>query len=547
MLQAQWSYEEFSDRPAYMLHDGPPFANGEAHMGHVLNKLLKDTTARYWRTQGYSVQFRPGFDTHGLPTELKVLQSLTEVERANLSPLELRQRCRELAQANVAKQSAVFQRLGVSADWENPYLTSSNYYEAAQLEALAQLLEQGYLFYGDREVWYSPSSQTVLAESELEYAADGTPLDWRTKQPVERRQMQQWFLDLSRMRIQALTVVDTVNWGSENAKTRFVSMLGDRPDWCVSRQRSWGLPLPAFYDAQGKPFMTPETVRHFAALLQEQGSDAWWTLPVAELLPASLQPLAPTLTKGFDTLDVWLDSGLSWMTVLNGQTADLYLEGSDQHRGWFQSSLLTSVALTGKVPFKTVLTHGFVLDGNGRKMSKSEGNVVSPLELLESTNADVLRLWALSGNYENDLRVSEAHLKSTTKDYLKFRQTLRFMLQNLFDFEPNHLLPESDLLPEDKAALDQQRSLLASVDQAYQNYRYNEVLRLLKTNLANLSNYFGTESTGLKPRLYQCYENSFNSLERRSGQSTLFYLLQEFLPTLEPVLPHLVQELRNHQ
>ncbi len=354
MLQQEWRLPEHDDnQDTFLLHDGPPYANGKTHAGHALNKVLKDFHNRYWLTQGKNVNFRPGFDCHGLPTEMKVLESLTPEQRTNMNPLELRRLCREYANNAYQQQTTSLQRLGVLADWENPYLTMSPEYESRQLEGLARMLELNLLYRAEKEVWYSPSTNTALAEAELEYLPSDTkkenPLDWRTKQPVERRLMTQWFVDLSNLRSQAQSVAEQVDWGTEESKNRFTSMLSNRPDWCVSRQRAWGLPLPAFYhNKTNQPLLTAETVRHFAQLVADHGSDCWWSMSNEELLPAAYRSQANEYRRGFDTLDVWMDSGLSWLAVMGEDaTADLYLEGSDQHRGWFQSSLLTSVALTG--------------------------------------------------------------------------------------------------------------------------------------------------------------------------------------------------------
>jgi isoleucyl-tRNA synthetase len=269
-------------------------------------------------------------------------------------------------------------------------------------------------------------------------------------------------------------------------------------------------------------------------------------MSTSELLPASEQADAALYRTGSDTLDVWLDSGLSWAAALNGEASDLVLEGSDQHRGWFQSSLLTAAALTGRAPFKTVLTHGFVLDESGRKMSKSEGNTLDPLDVVNQYSADVLRLWAVAGNYHQDLRVGDASLLQAQDSYLKFRRTLRFMLANLFDFDATS---QPALLPEDQAALDQLAELRSQVQAAYESCDFNEALRLLQNYAAqNLSrDWFGTETTGLKARLYLCYEGAADSSDRRSGQSALYQACQTLTALLEPMLPHLAQEVRNHQ
>ncbi len=467
--------------------------------------------SRYQLSQGKNVDFRLGFDCHGLPTEMKVLEVLPPEQRLNMNPLELRQLCREYALNAVESQKRSLKRLGVLADWEKTYLTMSPAYESRQLEGLARMLELNLLYRAEKEVWYSPSTGTALAEAELEFLPEDTqkefPLDWRTQQPVERRLMTQWFLDLSSLRSQAQKVAKQVNWGSSKAKNRFTSMLQNRPDWCVSRQRVWGLPLPAFYHNQtNEPLLTPETVRYCASLVAQNGSDCWWSLTVEELLPDGYN--AKDYHKGFDTLDVWLDSGLSWFAVLGEEvTADLYLEGSDQHRGWFQSSLLTCVAVTGRAPFKQVLTHGFVLDGNGKKMSKSQGNVVDLMDVVNQHSADVFRLWVASQDYSKGVSLTNESLQQSKLNYLKLRQTYRFMLSNLFDFTPDLKLNESDLLLEDKEALEVFSNFKSRMNECYENNNFNGVTKLLFNYLATdfSRNWLKTETTGLKRRLYLCY------------------------------------------
>jgi isoleucyl-tRNA synthetase len=555
LLQKEWQLPEQNENQSnFLLHDGPPYANGKTHVGHALNKVLKDFHNRYWLTQGKNVNFRPGFDCHGLPTEMKVLESLTPEQRTNMNSLELRRLCREYADNAYRQQTTSLQRLGVLADWTNPYLTMSPEYESRQLEGLARMLELNLLYRAEKEVWYSPSTKTALAEAELEYLPNDTnkenPLDWRTKQPVERRMMTQWFVDLSELRSQSESVSEQVDWGNEESKNRFTSMLSARPDWCVSRQRVWGLPLPVFYHNEtNQPLLTPETVRHFAQLVAEHSSDCWWSMSNEELLPQTYQTTANEYHRGFDTLDVWMDSGLSWLAVMGENvTADLYLEGSDQHRGWFQSSLLTSVALTGHAPFKKVLTHGFVLDGDGRKMSKSEGNVVDPLDLVEQYSADVFRLWVASCDYSKDVYLSKNSLERSKNNYMKMRQTYRFMLSNLFDFSSEMALESKDLLHEDQKALEAFNQFQQQMHNAYQSSNFAEAHKLLFNYLANdfSKDWLKTETTGLKGRLYLCYENNRNAYERRSGQTALNLVLRGLLELTEPFLPHLTSETKKH-
>jgi isoleucyl-tRNA synthetase len=524
--------------PTFVVHDGPPYANGKVHVGHALNKTLKDMAVRYRRGQGERVEFRPGFDCHGLPTELKMLQELTEEERDTLSPLELRRRCRAYAAKAVSDQVEAFKRLGVSADWDNPYLTMSPAYEARELEAVALLLEKGLLFRGDRTVWWSESSQSVLANAELEYREDGTPVDWRTGEPVEERSMRQWFLDLTKM--QDLDEVEKVDWGA--SKKRFLSTMSDRKEWCVSRQRIWGLPIPAFYHKDtGEALMTPETVRHFANLVASNpnGSDAWWELPVEELLPQEYE--SADYVKGNDTFDVWLDSGLSWFANFGEGQVDLCWEGSDQHRGWFQSSFLTGVGLQGRAPFKTCLSHGFVLDGEGNKMSKSKGNTLDPLEFANEFGADTLRLWVAAGDYNQDLRASQGSLDQAKGDYRKLRGLLRFCLANLFDFN-------FDVYQGHHPLVQEVAEYKSNVNKAYERYEFNKAYRLTMDFVAHVSSaYLGSETEGMKGDLYLAYEGDHSNPLRREAQAALSYLLLTLLQTLEPMTPHLVSEVQAFQ
>ncbi|KAJ9521483.1 hypothetical protein QJQ45_008884 [Haematococcus lacustris] len=655
-IQALWEqqqvYEKLLDSnpgPAFTLHDGPPYANGDLHIGHALNKVLKDIINRYQLLRGRKARFVPGWDTHGLPIELKVLQSLPgawqpgdrlwagswveagwklrgsaggQSERRSIGVTELRTKAREYALKAIDAQRNQFKRYGIWGDWSAPYITLQPGYEAAQLSVFGRMFLNGHIYRGRKPVHWSPSSRTALAEAELEYpeghksrsiyvampmeavgpnvdpedaehlkgaafaiwtttpwtipanlavavngqleyslvavqgedtvgwsckklvvASDlvpklqdklgvqllvlarlpgaslegctyrhplfervsplvlggdyittdtGTglvhtapghgqedyqvglrcglpllspvddagcftheagprfagksvqvttrgaevgallleeqyahkyPYDWRTKKPTIFRATSQWFASVDGFKAQSLEAIRQVTWVPAAGQTRITSMTEGRNDWCISRQRKWGVPIPVFYDKQSdEPLMTEDTISHVTQLVAQQGSDCWWTLPIEELLPPSLAHLAPSLRKGEDTMDVWFDSGSSWAGVLQttpGLTfpADLYLEGSDQHRGWFQSSLLTSVAATGQAPYKQVLTHGFALDEKGAKMSKSLGNVVDPRIVIEGGKderkdppygADVLRMWVASVDFTSDVMVGVA-------------------------------------------------------------------------------------------------------------------------------------------
>ena len=627
-LQQFWAENQIYERLSqnnpgelFILHDGPPYANGSLHIGHALNKILKDIINRFQLLQGRKVRYVPGWDCHGLPIELKVLQGMKQAERQQLTPLELRHKARDFALIEVEEQRQGFKRYGIWGDWEHPYLTMKPEYEAAQIGVFGQMVLKGYIYRGLKPVHWSPSSKTALAEAELEYPeghtsrsiyaafpmitlaadvqvlepylselsvaiwtttpwtipanlavsvnpdltyavvevgeeiknqkyllvaadlvqrlsatlgtnltvltsvtgkalehstyrhplynrespiviggdyvttesgtglvhtapghgqedylvgqrynlpllapvdADGNfteeagqfaglnvlgdgnqaviqamteagsllkeepyvhkyPYDWRTKKPTIYRATEQWFASVEGFREEALKAIASVNWIPAQGENRITAMVSERSDWCISRQRSWGVPIPVFYDeATGEPLLSEETIAHVQAIVAQKGSDAWWELPVEELLPAQYRNNDRSYRKGTDTMDVWFDSGSSWAAVLKQRSqlrypADLYLEGSDQHRGWFQSSLLTSVATNGLAPYKTVLTHGFTLDEQGRKMSKSLGNVIDPGVVIEGGKnqkdeppygADVLRLWVSSVDYSSDVTIS---------------------------------------------------------------------------------------------------------------------------------------------
>ena len=775
-IQAWWSengvYERLSARAAegaetFTLHDGPPYANGDLHIGHALNKILKDFVNRFQMLQGRSVRYVPGWDCHGLPIELKVLQSMKSSERRELSPLQLRRRAREFALETVEKQKAQFRRYGVWGDWDSPYLTLDPAYEAAQLGVFGRMFEKGHIYRGLKPVHWSPSSGTALAEAELEYpeghvsqsiyvalplsgaaasaagaaghpaaealgsgraalavwtttpwtlpgnsavavndrleysvcersdspgsylvvardlvgavaeklgleegglrevaAASGAdlegctyahplypergpspvvvggdyittetgtglvhtapghgaedygvglrcglplrspvdgrgnftaeagaefeglnvlkgandavisalgregallleeayghkyPYDWRTKKPTIFRATEQWFASVDGFKEEALEQIEgPVDWLPASGRNRIAAMTAGRSDWCISRQRAWGVPIPAFYDKEtGEELMTPETIAHVQAVVAEKGSDAWWELDVAELLPESLRDRAAGLRKGTDTMDVWFDSGSSWASVVQGREgeglrwpANLYLEGSDQHRGWFQSSLLTSVAATGRAPYERVLTHGFVLDEKGAKMSKSVGNVVDPRLVIEGGNnqktepaygADVLRLWVSSVDYTSDVLVGPNILKQAFESYRKIRGTLRFVLGNLSDFDPQtDAVPYAELPALDRCLLSQLAELERDCRAAYAGFQFSRIHSAVqKFCVVDLSNYY---LDLCKDRLYIQGAESF---PRRSAQTVLSHLTRVLLGILAPVLPHTTED-----
>ncbi|NET89923.1 MAG: isoleucine--tRNA ligase [Kamptonema sp. SIO1D9] len=760
-LQQFWSekaiYEHLSqENPGeiFVLHDGPPYANGPIHMGTTLNKILKDIINKYKFLRGYKVRYVPGWDCHGLPIELKVLQNLKPEERKSITPLELRHKARDFALEAMQVQRNQFRRCGVWGEWENPYLTLKPEYEAAQIGVFGEMALKGYIYRGLKPVHWSPSSQTALAEAELEYpeghtsrsiyaafrmteaapavkdklaefmpdlaiaiwtttpwtlpgnlavavnpdlnyavvqvgtetppkyaivAADlveklsetfstpltvkatitgkelegckyqhplydrlsevviggdyvttesGTglvhtapghgqedylvgkrynlpilcpvdgygnfteeagqfaglnvlkdaneaiinalveagslmkeeayvhkyPYDWRTKKPTIFRATEQWFASVSGFREAALKAISEVKWIPPQGENRITPMVGDRSDWCISRQRSWGVPIPVFYDEEtNEPLLNEATIAHIQAIFAEKGSDAWWELSVEELLPESYRNNGKQYRKGTDTMDVWFDSGSSWAAVAQGRDnlkypVDIYLEGSDQHRGWFQSSLLTSVATNNIAPYQTVLTHGFILDEKGRKMSKSLGNTVDPLTVIEggknqkqepSYGADVLRLWVSSVDYSSDVPLGQNILKQLSDVYRKIRNTSRFLIGNLHDFDPaKDAIPYEDLPDLDKYMLHRMTEVFADVTEAFENYQFFRFFQTVQNFcVVDLSNFYLDIA---KDRLYI---SDLNSPRRRSCQTVMAIALENLARAIAPVLCHMAEDI----
>ena len=764
-LQTFWDeqqlYEQLSqENPGelFVLHDGPPYANGSLHMGHALNKVLKDVINKYQLLRGRKVRYVPGWDCHGLPIELKVLQTLKSEERKALTPLKLRQKAKEFALKTVDQQRQSFKSYGVWGDWEHPYLTLKPEYEAAQIGVFGQMVLKGYIYRGLKPVYWSPSSKTALAEAELEYPeghtsrslyaafevkqlssalmmgldsfmgrgelgvaiwtttpwtipanlavsvnpaliyavvevgenapgrfkylivakdlvdrlsevlgttltvqatmvgktlehttyqhplfdrrseiviggdyvttdagtglvhtapghgqddylvgqryglpilapvdddgnfteeagpfaglnvlGDGNtaviaalqeaqsllkeepyvhkyPYDWRTKKPTIFRATEQWFASVEGFRDQALAAIADVHWIPAQGENRITPMVAERSDWCISRQRSWGVPIPVFYDeATGKPLLTQETIAYVQAIVAEKGSDAWWELPVEALLPEPYRSNGQRYRKGTDTMDVWFDSGSSWAAVAEQRPelkypVDLYLEGSDQHRGWFQSSLLTSVAVNNCAPYKTVLTHGFVLDEQGYKMSKSLGNVVDPMVIIKGGKnqkeeppygADVLRLWVSSVDYSSDMRLGKTVLKQMADVYRKIRNTARFLLGNLHDFDPAKNAVPYEQLPElDRYLLHRITEVFTEVTDAFDSFQFFRFFQtVLNFCVVDLSNFYLDSA---KDRLYISAEDS---PRRRSCQTVLAIALENLTKAIAPVLSHMAEDI----
>ena len=760
--QEQRTYErliEDGTGEKFVLHDGPPYANGDLHIGHALNKILKDIINRFKLLEGRRAAFVPGWDCHGLPIELKVLQSLKSEERKNLTPLELRAKAAVFARETMGKQRESFKRYGCWGFWDDPYLTLQPEYEAAQLGVFGKMVLNGHIFRGRKPVHWSPSSRTALAEAELEYpekhtsrsiyasfavttpsdalaplatqegapelrvavwtttpwtipanlavavngaldyavvghpalpyrllvaeglvgslrqrldavpegeelevygvfkgdAVAGTlythplagrespvvlggdyittesgtglvhtapghgqddyltglkyglellspvddagrftaeagedlkgldvlgegntkvieqmreagallleeayehkyPYDWRTKKPTIFRATSQWFASVDGFRQEALDAIEQVQWIPAVGQNRITSMTQSRSDWCISRQRSWGVPIPVFYHVEsGEPLLTAETIAHVQGLVAEHGSDVWWARDEAELLPEPYASEAHLYRKGTDTMDVWFDSGSSWASVASARDVlsypvDMYLEGSDQHRGWFQSSLLTSVAANGRAPYDTVLTHGFVLDEKGYKMSKSLGNVVDPKLVIEGGNnkkaqpaygADVLRLWVASVNYAADVCIGDGIVKQTADTYRKLRNTARYMLGNLHDYDPKaHAVPLAQLPALDRYMLGRLAQVLAEVRECYEAHQFSRVYSLLQQfAVSDLSNFYLDIA---KDRLYI---SGPDDARRRSCQTVLAACVEGLAAALAPILPHLAEDI----
>ncbi|MEG4207470.1 isoleucine--tRNA ligase [Microcoleus sp. Pol7_A1] len=753
-LQQFWTDREIYDRLSennpgdlFVLHDGPPYANGQLHIGHALNKILKDFINRYQMLRGKKVRYVPGWDCHGLPIELKVLQNMKSEERLNLTPIELRRKASAFAQQTMEQQRESFQRYGVWGDWEHPYLTMKPEYEAAQIGVFGQMVLKGYIYRGFKPVHWSPSSKTALAEAELEYpeghtsrsiyvgfhvkklskslqqklkrympslwaaiwtttpwtipanlaiavnpeltyavveppanshiaqqfmlvavdavdrlsatfntqlkilatfkgkelegciykhplfdrespivaggdyitADSGTglvhtapghgqedfivgkrcglpvltpvdengnftaeagqfaglnvlgngnaavidalaeanclikeesyahsyPYDWRTKKPTIFRATEQWFASVEGFRDEALKAIAGVNWIPAQGENRITAMVSDRSDWCISRQRTWGVPIPVFYDEEtNEPLLNEETIAHVQAIFAEKGSDAWWELSIDELLPESYRNNGRTYRKGTDTMDVWFDSGSSWAAVVKGRSelnypADIYLEGSDQHRGWFQSSLLTSVATNGVAPYKTVLTHGFVLDEKGRKMSKSEGNVVDPAVVIKEYGADVLRLWVSSVDYSADVPLGKNILKQQSDVYRKIRNTAKFLLGNLHDFDPAKDAVAYEELPElDRYMLHRMGEVFAEVQDAFESFQFSRFFQTVQNFCTvDLSNFYLDIA---KDRLYI---SATDTLRRRSCQTVIAIAVENLARAIAPVLCHMAEDI----
>ncbi|HEN0288673.1 TPA: isoleucine--tRNA ligase [Streptococcus agalactiae] len=721
-------------KPAFHLHDGPPYANGNIHVGHALNKISKDIIVRSKSMSGFRAPYVPGWDTHGLPIEQVLAKK--GVKRKEMDLAEYLEMCRDYALSQVDKQRDDLKRLGVSADWENPYITLTPDYEADQVRVFGAMADKGYIYRGAKPVYWSWSSESALAEAEIEYhdidstslyyankVKDGKgildtdtyivvwtttpftvtasrgltvgpdmeyvvvapvgserkyllaevlvdslaakfgwenfeivthhtgkelnhivtehpwdteveelvilgdhvttdsgtgivhtapgfgeddynvgiangldvvvtvdsrglmmenagpdfegqfydkvtplvkeklgdlllasevinhsyPFDWRTKKPIIWRAVPQWFASVSKFRQEILDEIEKTNFQPEWGKKRLYNMIRDRGDWVISRQRAWGVPLPIFYAEDGTAIMTKEVTDHVADLFAEYGSIVWWQRDAKDLLPAGYtHPGSPNglFEKETDIMDVWFDSGSSWNGVMNAREnlsypADLYLEGSDQYRGWFNSSLITSVAVNGHAPYKAVLSQGFVLDGKGEKMSKSLGNTILPSDVEKQFGAEILRLWVTSVDSSNDVRISMDILKQTSETYRKIRNTLRFLIANTSDFNPK----QDAVAYENLGAVDRYMTIkfnqvVDTINKAYAAYDfmaiYKAVVNFVTVDLSAFYLDFAKDVV---------YIEAANSPERRRMQTVFYDILVKLTKLLTPILPHTAEEI----
>lgn len=719
--------------PKFILHDGPPYANGDIHIGHALNKILKDFIVRYKSMRGFDAPYVPGWDTHGLPIEQAIANS-GKVDRKKMSVLEFRNYCKQYALDWVEKQKAQFKRLGVRGDWNNPYITLHHRYEAQQIRVFGEMVKKGYIYKGLRPVYWSPSSESALAEAEIEYrektspsiyvafdvkdgkgklpagsaiviwtttpwtlpanlgitvhpefeyalveaggksylVAEGLldavakeigwtdpvkkasfkgteleyitckhpfydreslvilgehvtldagtgcvhtapghgeedfvigqkynlgvlcpvddqghmtseapgfegvfydkanklitekleqsghllklvfishqyPHDWRTKKPVIYRATEQWFASVDKFRQQMLDDIKRIDWTPEWGEIRLHNMIAERGDWCISRQRVWGVPIPIVYCRScNHPLVNDDTIGKVADLFEQEGSDAWFAREAHELLPAGTtcpQCGHGEFRKETDIMDVWFDSGSSHVAVLETRPelqwpADLYLEGSDQYRGWYNSSLITGVAVRGQAPYKGILSHGFTLDGEGRKMSKSLGNTVDPNQVCGKLGADILRLWVASVDYQSDVRISDNILTQITEVYRKIRNTLRFLLGNLSGFDPEaDRVPYGSMNELDRVALIRLNRMIERALKAYENYDFHLVYQAVHHFCAVEMSAFYLDI--VKDRLYA---SAPNDPSRKACQTVLYESLTAITKLIAPILPHTADE-----
>jgi len=709
----------------YILHDGPPYANGNIHMGHVLNKTLKDIAIKFNTMQGMDAPYIPGWDCHGLPVEHQLFKEL-KINKYEIDQLEFRKKAHKYAMKFVKTQRDEFKRLGVFGDWENPYLTLDPKYEAEIMRSFANLVKKGFIYKALKPVNWCSQCETALAEAEVEYkdrvspsiyvrfklkedtyfliwtttpwtllanvaiavhpkmdyvevetskgnliilqsrldfvmneigeksfkvvktmkgsdlknleakhpfidrsskvvladyvtTEEGTgcvhtapghgeldyitgrkynlatimPIDskgrvdetlsefkglfvtkantaileklnksgdllgsgeishsyphcWRCKKPIIFRATEQYFMgvDIHDLRKKMLEIIKKLNWYPASGMERISAMIKLRPDWCLSRQRYWGVPIPGFYcEKCNTILLDAKVIEHVAKIVEKEGSNAYFIRSTSELVPAGTvcrKCKSKKFRKESDIMDVWFESGVSHQAVLktsNTYPADLYLEGSDQHRGWFQSALITAVGIENNSPYKAVLTHGFVVDGDGKKMSKSLGNVISPQDIMKSYGADILRLWVASSDYTQDVRQSDEILKRLSESYRKIRNTLRYLLSNLYDFTSQDSLNYNQLLEIDQWALSNAKALLEKVTEYYKNYSFHMVYRSIYDFCTVFLSSIYLDI--LKDRMYT---SSISSCERRSGQTVMYKITSMLVRMMAPILVFTTEE-----
>ena len=734
----------------FVLHDGPPYANGEIHAGHALNKILKDTIVRFKSMQGYYAPYIPGFDTHGMPTEKKAIEKLG-LDRSKIPVTKFRDTCKEFTSNYKDIQTEGFKRLGVLGDWKHPYITYNHAMEARQIGVFGDMYKKGYIYRGLKPVYWCTDCETALAEAEIEYKDVTTPsiyvkfkvddskglfdekdtsiviwtttpwtlpgntgitvggefeyslikvtlpdgqksynkqnteklvvatelvdkvmklagieeyrtiktfkgkemagimchhpfldrqskvvigsevtvnvdlvegtgcvhtapaygkedylqglkdnLDiivtvngkviqgegagefngmfyaksnkaivewlkengyllkeepithsyphcWRCQKPVIFRATDQWFASIDGFRDDVLKAIKTVKWHPDWGENRMYEMIKGRNDWCISRQRTWGVPLPVFYcEDCNEPYVTEESIKRIQDIVREEGTNAWWAKDAKELLPknAKCEKCGCThFKKEKDIMDVWFDSGSTHQSVLVERgldyPADLYLEGNDQYRGWFQSSLLTSVAINNKAPYKEVLSCGFVVDGQGRKMSKSLGNGVSPIDVSNKYGADILRLWALSSDYSMDVNLSDDILKGISDVYRKIRNTVRFLLGNTYDYDPEKDNVKYENLEEiDRWALIRLNKLIKDCTRDYEEYNFSNCYHdVNQFCVVDMSSFY---LDIIKDRLYT---EKAESNKRRSAQTVMYYILDSLVKILTPMISFTAEEI----
>lgn len=723
--------EKNKGKTPFILHDGPPYANGNIHIGHAMNKILKDFVNRYKMMSGYDMIYIPGWDTHGLPIEQAVTNS--GVDRKSMDKADFRALCEKYAYEQIEKQKKGFKELNVLADWDHPYITLQKELEARQIEVFAEMAKKGLIFKGLKPVYWSPSSESALAEAEIEYhdrkdssiyvafpvvegndtvnvgdnlviwtttpwtlpcntgiaisekfdyakvlvndkyyivanelledlakefgwenyevvnvftgdkfagvkykhvfmdrvapVIDGFhvtldagtglvhiapmygaddfiigkeynlemingiddqgvlnelsgpfnglffedankavtvkldelgvllklkfithsyPHDWRTKKPIIFRATKQWFCSIDKIRDDLLKELENnVKFHTEWGKKRLYNMIHDRGDWCISRQRVWGVPIPIFYNEDGSEIVDYDVMMHVADLFRKYGSNVWFEKEAKDLLPEGYtNPASPNgnFTKEEDIMDVWFDSGSTWNGVLIEQglpyPSDMYLEGSDQYRGWFNSSLICGVAVTGKAPYKELVSHGFTLDGNGNKMSKSLGNVIVPSDMVRLHGSDILRLWVASTDYTEDVRISDDLIKQVKESYRKIRNTYKFMLGNLkaFDYTKDSVKYE-DMPYYDKYMMNELNKFTKNVLEEYNNYNFQNVYKLVNNFVSfTLSNFYLDFTKDI------LYIEKSDSLVRRSVQTVLYNILNNEVKLLAPILPYTSEE-----